>query len=121
MYEKPNDTTWNVVKSLIDERRANGLPDFIPQPNGPVPPPIDHSLPNELINHLKEGITIPNMVGTMTNFNYPEDFELMFNLNTEITLFGDLQNDSMRYISIFINNYLNFFISFIGLSTSKQP
>ena len=95
-YETPNDTTWNVVKKLIDERRANGEPDFQPKPNGPTPPPIDNSLPNEILDFLASGIEIPFMKGEITNYNYPEDFETLFEPQSTASLSGIINGDNLE-------------------------
>ena len=92
-----------MVKKLIDERRLNGEPDFQPTPNGSPPPPLNHNLPSEILSHLQNGIDIPNMMGEMVNFNYPDDFETMFNLDTEISISGDLSGEYLQFSQFSIN------------------
>ena len=98
-YETPNDTTWNVVKKLVDERRANGEPDFQPQPNGPKPDKIDFTLPDHILNYFtQDKIEINYMAGEMINYNYPDDFVKygeMFLLDTNINIFPTIQSDGI--------------------------
>jgi len=77
-YETPNDTSWRVIKKLIDERREAGEPDFQPGENKyPVPDkfPIDHTLSPKFKTYFANGIKIKFMSGIMVNFNYPDNFD----------------------------------------------
>ena len=95
----PNDTTWNVVKKLIDERRAKGEPDFQPKPNGPKPNPIDYTLPEHILAFFnRDEIVINYMAGKMVNYNYPEDFSTMFSLDTNIRIVPTIQSGGISYV-----------------------
>ena len=98
-YETPNDTTWKVVKKLVDERRAKGEPDFQPKPNGPKPDKIDFTLPDHILNYFKQDkIEINYMSGEMVNYNYPDDFVKygeMFLLDTNINIIPTVQSDGV--------------------------
>jgi hypothetical protein len=49
----PNETTWNVNKKLIDERRAAGEPDFQPEVDArPAPTDIIKQPPSYILAYL---------------------------------------------------------------------
>ena len=43
-------------------------------------------LSQKILEYFEKGVKIENMVGTLTNYNYPEDFKTLFNLTSDYNL-----------------------------------